>query len=102
MALWQTILFFGVVVIIFDGVWALVARSKEYNYARGTWVSLLIYLIAGGVTARSGGVLAGLLGGLITAGVEATIGWWISWKIGPGRLPNTDLRDTLYALYSVQ
>jgi hypothetical protein len=101
MTFWQTILVFGGVVIIFDGVWSVLARIRGYNYAKLAWVSLLIYLTAGSVTASGGPVRAGILVGMITAGVDATIGWWLSWKIGPGRLPYTDSKEGLIRIIIV-
>ena len=28
--------------------------------------------------------------GAITGFVESTLGWWITWRIGPGRLPDAN------------
>jgi hypothetical protein len=98
MTLWQTILVFSGVVIIFDWVWSLLARCRGYSYAKLWWVSWLIYLTAGSMAAKSGSVRAGLLVGIITAGVEATIGWWLSWKIGPGGPPDTYSKEGLLGI----
>lgn len=36
--------------------------------------------------------------GAITGFVEATLGWWISWRIGPGRMPTATPPKVLYAI----
>jgi hypothetical protein len=89
MEIWKTILIFGLIAIAFDGIWATIARAKSYTYSKGAWVSFLIYAIAGGVASQSTGIVDGIVSGACVAGIEATIGWWISWMIGPGRLPDT-------------
>jgi hypothetical protein len=89
MPVWQTILLFGLIAIAFDTIWATIARAKGYSYSKGMWVSFLAYTFAGGVAAQSGNIFDGSFTGLGVSGIEATIGWWISWVIGPGRLPVT-------------
>lgn len=89
MDVWQVILIFGAIAIAFDAIWATIARAKGYTYSKGMWGSFLIYVIAGGVASPNGYLIYGLVSGMGVAGIEATIGWWISWVIGPGRLPDT-------------
>lgn len=52
-------------------------------------MSFLIYFLDGGFASKHSNILDGLLSGLGVAFIDATIGWWISWMVGPGRLPNT-------------
>ena len=89
MEVWQVILIFGIIAIVFDGIWSIVARAKGYTYSKGMWVSFLIYAIAGGVAMQNGDFNSGLIAGIGVAAIDATIGWWLSWVIGPGRLPET-------------
>ncbi|HWT06904.1 MAG TPA: hypothetical protein VN224_14165, partial [Xanthomonadales bacterium] len=44
--------------------------------------------------------LVELIGGL-TGFTEATVGWWISWRIGPGRRSNMPLGNRVFAVFSV-
>ncbi len=89
MEILQVVLTFGSIAIAFDGIWSALARAKGYTYSKGMWVSFLIYAIAGGVTKQNGNLINGLTSGIGVAAIEATIGWWVSWVIGPGRLPDT-------------
>jgi hypothetical protein len=89
MEVWQVILIFGFIAIVFDGIWSTVAQAKGYTYSKGTWISFLIYTTAGVVAKQNGSLINGSMSGAGVAGIEATIGWWVSWMIGPGRLPDT-------------
>jgi hypothetical protein len=90
MNLWQTILVFGALVVVFDGIWATIAHHSNYSYAKGMWVSWLIYTVAGGIACwHSSSILVGTWAGLGVAAIEATIGWQVSAVIGPGRLPES-------------
>ena len=89
METWQVILIFGVLAIVFDGIWATIAKAKGYTYSKGMWVSFLIYVIAGVIASKNGSFIDGIISGAGVAFIEATIGWWLSWVIGPGRLPDT-------------
>ena len=85
----QIVLLFGVIAIVFDGIWASIAKARNLSYAKGAWVSFLIYFVAGGFASKNNNILYGLLSGMGVALIDATIGWWISWRVGPGRLPST-------------
>jgi hypothetical protein len=89
METWQVILIFGVIAVVFDGTWATIAKAKGYTYSKGMWVSFLIYAIAGITAGQNGSFIDGIISGAGVAIIEATIGWWLSWVIGPGRLPDT-------------
>jgi hypothetical protein len=90
---WQVIAIFGVVAIAFDAIWATIARAKGYTYSKGAWVSFIIYTFAGFVAGQTGNAINGVISGAGVAFIEATIGWWVSWLIGPGRLPDTISKD---------
>jgi hypothetical protein len=81
------ILIFGLIAILFDGVWSVVAKTKGYSYSKGAWVSSLIFAFAGGVAMKNGNFYSGFIAGIGVAAIDATVGWWVSWVIGPGRLP---------------
>ena len=71
------------VVVAFDAGASLLSRLLQFDYTNLTYVSFLIYVLAGYWGAhRRGFVLGVLLGGL--AGLsDATIGWSVSTWIGP-------------------
>jgi len=88
MELLKVILVFGLIVIAFDGIWATIAKAGGYTYANGIWCSWLIYILAGVVAYQNENPLYGLISGMFVAGIDATIGWWVSSVIGPGRIPD--------------
>ncbi len=87
MSFWLSSLFFGTLTVIFDSVWATTAKLKGYNYGKGIWGSILIYLLAGGMVESQHNAIIGALCGMLVAGIDATLGWWVSIQIGPGQLP---------------
>jgi hypothetical protein len=89
MPFWLSILLFGTLTIIYDGIWAAIAKHQGYNYAKGIWGSIFIYLLAGGMVVSQYNVIFGALCGSFVAGIDATLGWWVSSKIGPGQLPSS-------------
>jgi hypothetical protein len=77
----------SVLVIVFDTLGSVASRQMGFPYVRLIVGSSLIYgtvgyLAAPLVTMAQGGLAASVVGL-----VDATIGWAISWAIGPGRLP---------------
>jgi hypothetical protein len=79
-----------VAVLTLDTIGSLLSKRLGFFYGRISPISLLLWTAAGALASRAGtallalflGVLAGLMVGL----VDSTVGWWISWRIGPGRL----------------
>jgi hypothetical protein len=98
MSLTETTFLFGSLALSLDLVWASICRFTSYNYSKAAPISLLIYFASGYVAAQYNNLYTAVLVGFLVAGIEATIGWWISWVIGPGRIPNT--RD--WAVLSTQ
>jgi len=77
-------------VVVYDAIASAISLTWKIPYRKFTAGSWLIYGFAGAVVARwhmpHGVILAVLAGG--TAGLsDATLGWAISWWIGPGRIP---------------
>jgi hypothetical protein len=76
-------------VVLFDVIASLAARYFGFIYARAAFGSCLIYLAIGFFAARlspssSLGAAAAATG--ITGLVDASVGWAVSWMLGPGRL----------------
>jgi hypothetical protein len=80
-----------VLILAYDTVSALlVARTPSFAY-RNLWpVQLALYVVIGFVAAVMllNPKLVGVTGA-VTGLVEATAGWAITWRIGPGRIPGT-------------
>jgi len=93
-----------VVVVLFDLAAALAARRFEFPYVRASIGSCFIYLLIGfalgrRTLARSG--RTGALGAAVAGLVDVSIGWAISWAIGPGRSPSGTLSVTEWVVTAV-
>ena len=78
---------FGAAIVLLDLAAAVASLRFGFDYERIAWVSYALYALAGFFAARCGGVVLGALGGALTSLVDATIGWGVSWVLGPGRPP---------------
>lgn len=85
--IWRMALYGVIGVLGFDTLASFASRSFGFPYGYATVGSCLIYAILGIVVGRMATV-ATAAGTAFLVGVgEATVGWWISWQIGPGRPP---------------
>jgi hypothetical protein len=83
-----------IVVVLFDIVAALAARQFGFPYDRASIGSYFIYLLIGFAAGRSARVDRAKVGAMAAAvaGVaDASVGWAVSWAIGPGRAPSGTL-----------
>jgi ABC-type phosphate transport system permease subunit len=87
LALLKCIIIFGAIILFYDTGAAFLSRTQDIAYEKFTLGSLLIQIASGYVVKQTKWLWASLLVGATTAGIEATIGWLISWQIGPGKLP---------------
>ena len=91
MNLTRLIVFGSIAVVVFDVIASIASMVLSVPYASFSIGSILIYAVAGYVAARLKPLhFSAWVGGLIGL-VDATIGWAISWKIGPGKIE--DLPD---------
>ncbi len=74
-------------VVVFAAAGAFASEELGFDYAILTPGSLAIYAVAAFLTARDEGETRwGVFAGGTVAFVEATVGWTVSWVIGPGAL----------------
>jgi hypothetical protein len=69
---------------------SLASQRLGFAYARASFGSYLIYLAIGFVAARgaaANAVAVAALTSAVAGFVDASMGWALSWRIGPGRLP---------------
>ncbi|WP_157604379.1 hypothetical protein [Rhizobacter sp. Root1221] len=85
--LWITAL----VVIAYDVVASLASLILGFSYAYAGIGSAIIYAGAGFLAASAVGFRPTILVGVAAGLVDATIGWTVSWAIGPGRLASGEL-----------
>ncbi len=73
-------------VLAFDSLGAVASKKLSFRYALLAPGAFLIY---GAVGYAAGGyaesMLAGAVAGALVGLADATLGWWVSWRIGPGR-----------------
>jgi hypothetical protein len=78
----------ALVIVAFDIVASVASRTIGFPYSDAAVGSYVIYAVFGFAIGRRAGVGGASLGVAMIATVEATIGWALSWVIGPGRPPN--------------
>src|SRR5436190_23190330 len=82
----------SIAVIILDSAGSYASNKFGFRYTRLALGSFCIYGCVGAFAAHDGSVgMAAVAGGLVAL-VDATIGWAISWYIGPGRIPHASSR----------
>ena len=90
-----------IVVVLFDLVASLAARHFDFPYVRASIGSYFIYLIVGflaGRVARDHHARAGSTAAAIVGLADVSIGWAVSWAIGPGRPPSGTLSPVAWLL----
>src|SRR5271166_609873 len=82
-----------IAVLSLDTVGSLASQRLKFHYARLAPISYLLWGIAAAIASQSApndslkSICLGGLAGFIVGLVDSTLGWWISWHLGPGRLP---------------
>lgn len=74
-------------VLVFDTLASLASVALHFPYAYASFGSILIYASIGFAVFRSNGLRSAIVAALLVESVDATIGWGISWVIGPGAIP---------------
>lgn len=70
-----------------DAGGSLVANALAIPYGWFALVSLTIYAVVGAAAAHDRSLAAAAVAGFGVAMFDITAGWWISWQLGPGRVP---------------
>ncbi|PPT35780.1 hypothetical protein XarbCFBP8132_19730 [Xanthomonas arboricola] len=73
-------------VIVFDAVASLVSLVLGFPYTYAAFGSAILYIAFGFFANSKFGFWAAVLLGLAMGITDATLGWAVSWAIGPGRL----------------
>jgi hypothetical protein len=85
----------AIAIVVFDVLASLASRSLGFPYAYATVGSWMIYAVVGYALGRIAPVTIATLGVGAVAFIEATLGWWLSWMIGPGRLKSGTMSATM-------
>ena len=73
-------------VVVFDALGSYASVRFGFAYTKLSPGSSIIYGIVGFSAGRTGALHTGAIAAAIVAAIEATVGWAISWYVGPGRL----------------
>jgi hypothetical protein len=76
-----------VAVVVFDGVASLASVHFGFAYANATVGSAVVFAIFGLLAGYTRSLVISAVTGAIMGLADATLGWAVSWFIGPGRLP---------------
>lgn len=103
MTRWQRIVLIGcLVVLLYEVAASFGAQSMGFPYWRALYGTWLIYAGIGFVAGRAmNSVGSAALAAGVVGLVEATVGWWLSWQIGPGRTENLTLTGAVVAMAMV-
>ncbi len=76
-------------VVLFDAVASFASKYLGVPYVAASLGSFLIYGITGYFAGRLASPAHAAMAGAIVGLSESTIGWYVSWMIGPGRPTNS-------------
>ena len=86
-------------VLALDTAGSLAAQAAGFDYALLTPVSIVLYAAVGAYVGTTELVSRAAIAGAVVGVIDATLGWAISWAIGPGR-PQADERITALGLFN--
>lgn len=81
----MVIMFGAAAILAFDTIGSLASRRFGFAYSGLIFGSFAIYLAVGFGTTSGGSLMPAVFAGAIVGLVESTLGWAISWRLGPGR-----------------
>lgn len=81
-------------IVLYDAIGALASLSLGFDYGWLVLGSTAIYAMVGYFSANKKNVVVGSLAGAVMGLVDSTLGWYISWTVGPGK-PEIDLDGTM-------
>src|SRR5688572_27729096 len=85
-----------VAVVAFDAVASVASLAAGFDYAYSAIGSCLIYAAFGFLVGRSSSIFTAACVGAVLGLADASLGWGVSWSIGPGRLPPGLLTATVW------
>ncbi len=95
------VLLFSLVVLVLDTLGALAAQRLGFRYTELATVSLLIYFTVGWTLYPNHSIALAAVAGMVVGLVDSTLGWAISWKIGPGKPQDASRNKILTAVVTV-
>jgi len=84
---WKIVGYGVLAVLVFDTAASFASINFGFPYTYAAVGSVLIYAMVGYFVFRHRGFFSAIGAALLVEVVDATLGWYISWQIGPGALP---------------
>lgn len=81
-------------IVLYDAIGALASLSLGFDYGWLVLGSTAIYVMVGYFAGNKKNVVVGSLAGAVMGLVDSTLGWYISWTVGPGK-PEIDMDGTM-------
>ena len=94
---WKIVSLGTVAVLVFDTTASFASKGLGFPYAYASIGSVLIYAMVGYFTYRRCGLVRAVGAAVLVELVDATLGWFISWQIGPGALPTDQVSTPIIA-----
>jgi len=94
---WKIVGLGAVSVLVFDTVASLASKGLGFPYGYASIGSVLIYCMVGYFIFRRLGLIRAIGAAVLVELVDATLGWFISWQIGPGALPIDQVSTSIIA-----
>lgn len=88
---WKIVGLGALAVIAFDTVASFASINFGFYYGYASVGSILIYTTIGYLAFRHNGLFSSIAAALLVELVDVTLGWYISWQIGPGAIPAEQL-----------
>jgi len=76
----------SVVIVVYDIVASLLSRRFGWEYFLFSIGSAIIYTAVGYLASKGGPFYSAVLAATLVGLIDVTLGWYISWVIGPGRI----------------
>lgn len=73
-------------VLAFDTFASLASQTFQIEYGLFIFGSILIYLCVGFFGEKYGNLALAIITSALTGLIDSTLGWYISWIIGPGKI----------------
>jgi len=94
---WKIVVFGAGAVLVFDTAASFASKGLGFPYAYASIGSVLIYAMVGYFSYRHWGLVRAVGAAVLVELVDATLGWFISWQIGPGALPTNQATPLVIA-----
>jgi len=89
-------------VVVFDAIASLASLAIGFNYEYSAFGSLVLYGAFGYWASRVRTILFALIAGALMGLADASLGWAVSWILGPGRWGPGALTLPTWALIALQ